>query len=103
MAFNAPDAVTGDADSQPRLIHCNLFANLAGDWTGLIQAQEGRRNNFSRDPSFCDRDVGNFHLRADSWCLPGTSATGRDELVGALGGRCSGRDVLFSGGVDRRD
>ena len=103
VAFNAPDAVTGDADSKPRLIHCNLFANLAGDWTGLIQAQEGRRNNFSRDPSFCDRDVGNFHLRADSWCLPGTSATGRDELVGALGGRCSGRDVLFPGGVDRRD
>ncbi len=51
--------------------------------------------NFDANPVFCNPVNENFHLHADSPCLPGNHPDGADcELIGALGQGCEGVDRI---------
>jgi len=70
---------------------CDIYGNSGGDWVPCIADQYGINGNFSADPLFCDADVGDFTLRADSPCLPGQHPDGSDcGLIGAFGEGCAG-------------
>lgn len=67
---------------------CNLYRNAGGDWTGPFAAQVAERGNFSASPCYCDPELDEFTLCADSFCLPGRHPWGCDQLVGAFGPGC---------------
>ena len=67
---------------------CDLFGNEHGDWIGPLADQLEVRGNFSADPCFCDLEGDDFHLCADSWCLPARNPWGWEVQVGALGEGC---------------
>ncbi len=60
----------------------DIYGNPNGNWLELVDSLETLYNNFSLDPQFCGRSVGNFHLQEDSPCRPELSPCG--SLVGAL-------------------
>ncbi len=89
VAFNTGENTNSlpiAADTFPNTllaISCsNLYGNENGDWAGLVDSLETLYNNFSLDPQFCGRSVGNYLLQEDSPCRPELSPCG--SLVGAL-------------------
>jgi len=87
------------AEGQIALTCCDLFGNAGGDWVAPFAAQIDLAGNFSAPPCFCDPDLGDLHLCADSWCLPGHHPWGCSEPVGALGEGCGGCDCPAQGPV----
>lgn len=87
----------------------DIYGNPNGDWLELVDTLEGLYNNFSLDPQFCGRSVGNFYLQEDSPCRPELSPCG--SLVGALpvepgcNSCCEGTtgNANLAGGVDLSD
>ncbi len=74
----------------PILSCCDLYGNADGDWVGCVADQCGLRGNFSACPSFCDTEIGDFHLCDESPCLPGNHPHGYEcGLIGALGEGCT--------------
>jgi len=67
-------------------VECNdCWGNTGADYHGFDPAP----SNFSADPFFCDREVGDFTLNSCSPCLPGNHPLGYDcGLIGALGQGC---------------
>ena len=73
----------------PVEISCSdLYGNEGGDWIAPYAEQVDVAGNFSADPCFCDPDGEDFHLCADSWCLPGHHPWGCDQLTGTFGQGC---------------
>jgi parallel beta-helix repeat protein len=69
---------------------CDIFGNSDGDWVGCIADQYGINGNFSACPSFCNAEMGDFHLCDESPCLPGNHPDGYEcGLIGAWGEGCS--------------
>jgi hypothetical protein len=89
FAYNQNGSAISWADSSSSLsISCtDIFGNPGGDWTGCIAGQADTNGNFSADPRFCDTTAGDFHLAANSQCLPANNTCG--VLVGALGVGCN--------------
>lgn len=88
-----------DSSAIPTLHCCNVYGNAYGDWSGYIEDQIDLRGNFSAPPCFCDVANDEYHLCADSWCLPGNHPWGCDELVGAYGEGCGACDCPAQGPV----
>jgi hypothetical protein len=70
---------------------CNdVWGNVPTNYGGSCPDQSGLNGNFSECPSFCDADMGDFHLCDESPCLPGNHPQGYDcGLIGAWGMGCS--------------
>ncbi|MBK8164354.1 MAG: hypothetical protein IPK64_00165 [bacterium] len=81
VAFNGPLGIAFGAVS-PALLCCDYYGNGDADG-GAVMHRIGRDGNFAADPLFSDRGGGNYHLTAQSPCLPG----GHEDcgLIGALG------------------
>ncbi len=83
-------------DSHPALVDVEFLENTAqfnggalyagGDWTGCIAGQSGVGGNISAAPLFCNPEVGDFALRADSPCAP--EANPSCGLIGAWDVAC---------------
>ncbi len=68
-------------------IACNaFFANTPDHFGGALGSQIGATGNFDADPLFCDPDVGDYNLAANSPCLP--DANGCRLTIGAFGEGC---------------
>jgi len=80
-----------DINSKPIIQCTDIFANAGGDWVGSIASQGGINGNFSSDPFFCDKGLGDFHLAGNSPCLEANSNCG--QLIGALGWGCDITDI----------
>jgi predicted outer membrane repeat protein len=59
----------------------DVHGNAGGDWTGCIAGQSAVGGNISAAPLFCNPEVGDFSLRADSPCAP--EANPSCGLIGA--------------------
>ncbi len=77
----------GDAGSQPLLNCCNVFGNVGGDWPNAISGQLGVNGNISKDPSFCNALINDYHLLPSSPCAPSMNSCG--VLIGALPVSCT--------------
>ena len=79
---------------------CNIWDNGA-DWTGPLADQLGVDGNFSGDPCYCDPDLDDYGLCADSWCAAENNPARPGVLVGALPVSCAacdcGGELLDSG------
>jgi predicted outer membrane repeat protein/parallel beta-helix repeat protein len=84
LAFSVRgEAVFCGGLSEPQVACCDLYANANGDSVCGVDAG----GNFSEDPLFCDRVVGDLRLCALSPCLPENNTCA--VLVGAEGlGAC---------------
>lgn len=104
VAFNDQCVGVHCEESAPPIVEfrcCDVYGNDAGDWTGLLVAEQwGINGNFWGDPGFCDRENGDFSIHSTSPCAP-------DEflgcgLVGAHGiGGCAESEqlhIVTSGG-----
>jgi hypothetical protein len=79
------EAINANSDFEP-LVCCDLFGNMAGDWTGDLAPQEFINNNSSVDPLFCDPELGNFGLQPTSPCASENNP--HCGLIGALPVAC---------------
>jgi hypothetical protein len=86
IALNMGASVGSNSTSQPSLYCCDVFGNLAGDWTPSIADQYLVNGNFSDDPLFCDVYNDDLTLCANSPCLPDANDCG--VLIGAHGEGC---------------
>ncbi len=68
--------------NDPQLSCCDIFGNAGGDWVGLIAGQAPLNDNFSADPEFCDRPLGDLRIYDTSPCTAANN--GACGLVGAL-------------------
>jgi hypothetical protein len=76
--------------SYPALSCCDIYGNAGGDWVGYIAGQYGVNGNFSACPSFCNTEIGDFHLCDESPCAPGNHPDGYEcGLIGAWDVGCS--------------
>jgi len=66
----------------------DLYGNAGGDWIGTFAEQVDLNGNFSANPCFCDPELDDYQLCANSYCLPGHHPWGCDQLVGAFGQGC---------------
>ncbi|MCA9730267.1 MAG: T9SS type A sorting domain-containing protein, partial [Candidatus Eisenbacteria bacterium] len=80
-----------DGSSVPQVSCSDIFGNAEGD--GICG--DDVYGNFSADPLFCNRAVGNYTLQTSSPCAPGHHPTGAScDLIGAFGtGSCNASDV----------
>jgi hypothetical protein len=76
----------------------DIYGNDSGDWTTCIAEQAGINGNLCEDPCFCDLQDGDYHIRDDSPCAPGSSPPGCD-LIGALDVACSSTSVAGGTGL----
>lgn len=58
----------------------DLYGNEGGDWVDGMELWLGLDGNISADPMFCDAEIGDLTLHADSPCAPAQSGCG---LMGA--------------------
>lgn len=65
---------------------CDVFGNMGGDWTALIDGQFGAGCNMSEVPLLCDMLHGDFMLYDSSPCLSQNNVCG--VLIGAEGQGC---------------
>lgn len=87
IAFGSAGAaiqVAGNVD----LSCCDIFGNPGGDWTGGIADQYGVNGNIAEDPLFCDLEVFDLSLRADSPCAPFSAPDPECDLIGAWPADC---------------
>ncbi|MBU1699904.1 MAG: right-handed parallel beta-helix repeat-containing protein [Candidatus Eisenbacteria bacterium] len=83
IAFNRMGtAVTGEGTAT--LNCCDIYGNEGGDWVGGIAWQYGINGNISSDPIFCDPEIADLHIRADSHCAPFSPPNEECDLIGAL-------------------
>ncbi len=75
------------------LICSNLYGNAGGDWTDDIADQFGVDGNISLPPRFCDPDADDFHLAANSPCLPANNSCG--VIIGVHDEGCVSRSVVI--------
>jgi len=68
------------------LFCCDVFGNAGGDWIGEIEDQAAVNGNFSAHPLMCSPFADNFHLAANSPCLPAHNECG--QLIGVYGQGC---------------
>ncbi|MBD3335675.1 MAG: hypothetical protein GF355_09180 [Candidatus Eisenbacteria bacterium] len=82
-------AVTGGGvvaeGPEPVLVCCDGYGNNGGDYLGMADPT-GTNGNISADPLFCDPDHDDYHLAADSPCLPEHNDCG--VLMRACGEGC---------------
>ena len=64
------EALYCEGSGEAALICCDVYGNEDGDWIGCIDGQLGSAGNISMDPLLCDPEVGDYHLRVDSPCVP---------------------------------
>jgi hypothetical protein len=68
---------------------CDVYGNAGGDWIGCIEGMANISGNLCADPMFCDPETLDFHVAAESPCLPDRIAEGRIcEVIGAFGSSC---------------
>lgn len=92
IAFNGDRAGVGaihGLDPVPALaISCSdVWANSGSAYSGDLADATGEDGNLAVDPLFCDLSSGDWHMHADSPCLPGGNGCG--VQIGALGMGCS--------------
>jgi hypothetical protein len=61
----------------------DVYGNAMGDWVDCLAPFFGQNGNIHADPLFCDPEAGNFRLRTDSPCAPGTPPNPECDLIGA--------------------
>ncbi|MBM4116415.1 hypothetical protein FJ251_01550 [bacterium] len=84
VAFNAGDGgISGSEDALLSINCSNLWQNQGGNYTGEFGDLTGQGGNLAADPLFSDLSAGDWHLHADSPCLPTGNTCG--VLIGALG------------------
>jgi len=66
---------------------CDIFGNVGGDWTGILEEMYEFPGNISVDPLLCDPSSGDFTLCSDSPCLPVNGIV--TQTIGAFGVGCS--------------
>jgi len=65
---------------------CDVFGNGDGDWVGDLAGRLGSAGNISLYPGFCDLNLPDYRLQADSPCRAEANACGGG--IGALGVGC---------------
>lgn len=66
-----------DINSTPHISCTDIFSNSGGDWDGdSLAAMSDINGNFSADPNFCNRAIGDLQLKSDSPCLEDNSTCG---------------------------
>jgi len=60
---------------------CDVYGNTNGDWVSPIENQARLAGNFSRDPLFCNPEIGDYSIDAVSPCAPNKNPCG--VLMGA--------------------
>lgn len=83
VAFNEAAEVAIEGQTIPQFLRCNLYGNLGPAWAPPIADQRDRLGNLATDPRFCNRELADFRLRADSPCLLESG-----DRIGALGPGC---------------
>jgi hypothetical protein len=74
----------------PVQVSCtNVYGYPGGNWGDCLSGQLGQSGHICAAPLFCDLDGDDFHLAANSPCLPGNHPDGWScGLIGALGQGC---------------
>ena len=89
IAFSTTGAGIYVDPTVPLELSCtDIHGNAGGDWIEPFLAQVDMNGNFGADPCFCDAELEDLQLCADSWCLAGHHPWGCSQLVGALGEGC---------------
>ena len=98
MTFSPTGAAFYCSGGSSATLECSdLYGNAGGDWVGCIADQYGVNGNLSADPTFCDRNSGNFMLCENSPCAPGHHPQGEDcGLIGAFGVGCGPTAVEYT-------
>jgi predicted outer membrane repeat protein len=87
LAFNGPGAAIECGSQSVFPISCtDIHGNPGGDWVGGIDSFASINGNFSLNPRFCDPANGDYHLAANSPCLPANNSC--NTLIGAFGQGC---------------
>ncbi len=86
VAFNEGEPIV-DSGGSATLACCDVFGNAAGDWVGSISGQNGVTGNISLNPLFCDAEIGDFELCADSPCAEENNPVCLQ--IGVYGGGCA--------------
>ncbi|MFH1740883.1 MAG: right-handed parallel beta-helix repeat-containing protein [bacterium] len=63
---------------------CDIYGNEGGDWIAGIEDQNGINGNISADPIFCNPEIADLQIRADSPCAPFSLPNEECDLIGAL-------------------
>lgn len=89
IAFNRNgEGLKCDNGGTATLTCSDVSDNAGGDWIGCIAGQESSSGNLHVNPLFCAAAARDFHLCADSACLPSHNDCG--ELIGAWDEGCTG-------------
>ena len=64
----------------------DIYGNPGGDWVGNLVPFAGLGGNIEADPWFCDADLGDYHLAADSPCVDTENICG--VTIGAYPAGC---------------
>jgi len=80
-------AIECESNMSPTIACTNIFGNELGDWVGCVSEFELTDGNLRADPQFCDTAAGDYHLIAESPCVPTNNSCA--VLIGALGVGCS--------------
>jgi len=86
VEISYPDNKSNEEYYSFKILCCDIYGNVGGDWTECIVDQAAINGNFSLDPHFCDIANGDFYLHGSSPCAPEHSGCG--QLVGALDVNC---------------
>jgi len=70
----------------PTLECCDVFGNVAGDWTGCIESYASVSGNLTADPVFCGLELGDLRIDVNSPCSPDVNV--ECGLIGAQGTGC---------------
>jgi len=71
VAFNTAGEAVVCEDGGGSVLHCtDVYGNDGGDWVGCIAPQAGTDGNLNVDPKFCGLASADYHLCANSPCLP---------------------------------
>ena len=84
-------AVTGDGTGVVHISCSDVYGNAGGDWVNDLDGLLSGSDNFSANPSFCDRYGGDYNLASNSPCLAQHSPCG--SQVGAFDLGCVLTDV----------
>jgi len=88
VAFNTHGVPISNAgESAPTTAHCVVFGNAEGD-----SLSGSYHDNLFVDPLLCDMPAGDFHLCANSPCLPADPGNPWGELVGVHESGCGDCD-----------
>lgn len=94
VAFGTEGEAVLCAEGDATLACCDLYGNEGGDWIEPIAEQYGVDGNICEDPLFCDAPNGDFTLREDSPCAPGSPPNAECDLTGAWPVGCTAGGIL---------